>query len=189
MIISISGVAGSGKSTVAKILMQKLNAERVYVGGIRRVLAKSKDMTIEELNEYAKTHPETDVDVDKLAVERVRSLDKQGKNVIVEGRTMFHFLPESIKIYVKVDPDEGARRVWKDLQENPEERNQAKVSGLEELKVKTHERDLKDAERYLKYYGINHLDESHYDLVIDSTHIPAQEVAEKIIGFVEKISY
>ena len=48
MIITISGTPGSGKSTVAKIIVETLNAERIYVGGIRRELAREKGMTLQE---------------------------------------------------------------------------------------------------------------------------------------------
>jgi len=99
MIITISGTAGSGKSTVAKSLVEKLDAERIYVGGVRRELARSKGMTIGELNEYALTHPETDVEVDNKAALRARELESMGELVIVEGRVQYHFLPESIKIF------------------------------------------------------------------------------------------
>ena len=122
MIITISGTPGSGKSTVAKILVEKLNLERIYVGGIRRDLAKSKNMTLEELNQYALNHPETDVDVDKEAAKLAKELNKSNRDVIVEGRVQFHFIPESIKIYIKVDLEEGARRIWEQIK-NINEKN------------------------------------------------------------------
>src|SRR3989338_3476806 len=106
MIITISGTPGSGKSTIARILAERLKAERIYVGGIRRELARKKGMTLEELNVYAQTHPETDVDVDKTAAEQAKALDKKGKIVIVEGRTQFYFLPSSLKMYISVSPEE-----------------------------------------------------------------------------------
>ena len=34
---------------------------------------------------------------------KARELEKLGKIVIVEGRVQFHFLPESIKVYIKVN--------------------------------------------------------------------------------------
>tara|TARA_Y100000310_G_scaffold343848_1_gene453474 strand:+ start:896 stop:1468 length:573 start_codon:yes stop_codon:yes gene_type:complete len=186
MIITISGTPGSGKSTVAKILVNKLNAERIYVGGIRRELAKEKGMTLEELNVYAKTHPETDVDVDEKAAKDARELEKKGKLVIAEGYTMFHFIPESVKILITCTPEEGARRIWNDLQnkDTKEERNEGNIFSLEQMQRSLLDRLAKDSARYKKYYGINHLEESQYDFIIDSTNIPAIEVADKVLEFV-----
>ncbi|MEK6900051.1 MAG: cytidylate kinase family protein [Nanoarchaeota archaeon] len=186
MIVTISGTPGSGKSTVAAILVQKLSAERIYVGGIRREIARQKGMTLQELNEYAKTHPETDIDVDKKAAADAKALDKKGKKVIVEGRTQFHFLPESLKIFIKVDPDEGARRIWKDLQDKDtqQKRNEGNIKSFEAMKKRIYEREEEDAARYKKYYGFDHRDRSHYDLILDSTNISAEKIAESIINFI-----
>ncbi len=192
MIITISGTPGSGKSTIAKKLVEALHAERIYVGGIRRELAREKGMTLEELNEYAKTHPETDVDVDRKAATYARELEKRGKTektgkkvIIVEGRTQYHFLPESVKLYVKVAFDEGARRIWGDLQEKParDARNEGRISSLEQLKEEIKKREESDSLRYRKYYGIDHRDEKQYDFVIDTTRITAEQATERILAY------
>lgn len=187
MIITISGTPGSGKSTIAKILQQKLSAERIYVGGIRRELARKKGMTLVELNEYAKTHPETDVDVDKEAAAEARKLDKQGKTVIVEGRTQYYFLPESIKIFIKVDEEEGTRRIWKDLQneQTRAERNEGNITSVEQMKKRIRQRATEDNKRYLKYYGIHPADESQYDFILDTTKITAEEGVRKILTYLK----
>jgi len=187
MIITISGTPGSGKSTVAKLLVKALGAERIYVGGMRRELAREKGMTLEELNKYAKTHAETDRDVDQKASELAKKLEKEGKIVIAEGHTQFYFLPDSIKIFIKVDPEEAARRIWKDLQqkETREARNEGNIISLEQMKRRVQERFKEDNARYQKYYGLDYLDESHYDLVIDSTAITAEQVTEKILLFLK----
>ncbi len=193
MILTISGTPGSGKSTVAKILIEKLNAgkklnaERIYVGGIRRELAQKKGMTLEELNEYALTHPETDVDVDQAAAAEARSLAGQGKIVIVEGRTQYHFLPESVKVYVKCALEEGARRIWKDLQDKSKrvERNEGNSNSLEEARRDILRRQQNDAERYQKYYGINPHVESQYDLVVETTGITAEQAAGRILAYLQ----
>jgi len=188
MIMTISGTPGSGKSTVAEILAKKLNAERIYVGGIRRELAREKNLTLQELNQYAATHPETDVEVDKMAAAKARELEKKGATVIVEGRTQFYFLPESVKIYMKVNPEEGAKRIWKDLQskETQEKRNEGRIPSFEAMKKRIYEREEEDAARYKKYYSLDHRDESHYDLVIDTTSLAPEQVAEKITSFISR---
>ena len=187
MIITISGTPGSGKSTIAEILVKKLGAERIYVGGIRRELARQKGMTLQELNEYAKTHPETDVDVDKKAAAEAIGLEKKGKIIVVEGRTQFHFLPKSVKIFIKVSPEEGAGRIWKDLQnkETQKQRNEGNMDSFEAVKKRTFEREEEDAKRYLKYYGFDHRKESHYDFILDTTTLTAKKAAEKVLKFVE----
>jgi len=184
-IITISGTPGSGKSTVAKILITKLSAERIYVGGIRRQIARDKGMSISELNEYAITHPETDVDVDEQAAAEAKKLESKGKVVIVEGRTQFHFLPQSIKIYMKVNPDKGAERIWNELK-NKDSRAEEQASSLTELKQELVQREEVDAQRYQKYYKIDHHDEQNYDLVVDTTKLTAEEAAKKIIKFVKR---
>lgn len=187
MILTISGTPGSGKSTVASILVEKLSAERIYVGGIRRELAREKGMTLQELNEYAQTHPETDVDVDKKAAAQARELEKKNKAVIVEGRTQFHFLPESLKIYIKVNPEEGARRIWKDLQDKKtqQQRNEGNIPSFEAMKKRIYEREEEDAARYQKYYGFDHRDKKQYDLIIDTTALTPEEVSQKIINYIK----
>ena len=188
MILTISGNPGSGKSTVAKILAEKLKAEMIYVGGMRREIARKKKMSLMELNEYAKTHPETDVEVDKFVAEEARKLELKGKKVIVEGRAQFHFLPESVKIYVVVNPKIGAERIWKDLQETAKsaERNEGKFSSLKEVEKEILLREENDAKRFQKYYGFDQRKKENYDLIVDSSKITAAEVAEKILLFVKQ---
>lgn len=182
MIISISGLPGSGKSTVAKILADQLKFERIYMGGILRKIAEQKGITILELMRQA----ETDSTIDEEADEYVTNLGRTKDNFIIESRTAFHFIPESLKVFTKVDLDEGAKRIFKDLMK--EERNEEeKANSVTNLSKMLKERTDVDRSRYQKYYGIDFMDEKNYDLVIDSTKITAQEVADKIIAEAEKI--
>ena len=187
MIITIAGTAGSGKSTIAKSLTKILNAERVYVGGIRRELARKKDMTIEELNEYAKTHPETDVEVDKTAAKKAKELAEKGHTVIVEGRVQFHFLPESIKLYIKVDPLTAAKRIFKEtqVQNAKKARNEKTYASPEELAKHIVERTQNDTKRFIKYYDIDDTNLSQYDFILDTEDITAEEAIAKVLEFIE----
>lgn len=186
MIITISGTPGSGKSTLAELLAQKLHAERIYVGGIRRELARKKGMTITELNEYAKIHPETDVDIDAAAAATARTLEKKGKLVILEGRPQFHFFPRSLKIYIKVDFKQAAQRIWKQLrQEGIARRNEAKLKSIAELQKELEYRHRLDAARFKKYYGIDHRDESQYDFVLDTSGKEIRASLTELLAFLK----
>jgi cytidylate kinase len=181
-IITISGDPGSGKSTIAKKLAIKLKAKRIYVGEIRREIARQKGLTLTELNKYAEKHLETDVVIDKKIASQARQLAKKYP-VIVEGRTQFHFIPESFKLYIKVSPSEGAKRIWRQMQSQKAKsaRNEGKINTLAQLKKSIRERIASDKKRYKKYYHLDHTLKSHYDFVIDTTYITALQAADKIL--------
>ena len=183
MYITISGAAGSGKSTLAKRLAEELNLERIYVGGIRRKMAQEQGMTLAEFNDWSETHPEGDIDVDKKVKEEALKLD----GAIIEGRTQFIFFPDSIKIYIDVDTDEAAERIFMHMKE--EERNEDKgLNSTLDVKNSILERKKSDTARYKKYYDINVFDHSHYDLVIDSTDLDIEGVYTKAIEYIKKCS-
>jgi CMP/dCMP kinase len=188
MIITITGNPGSGKSTVAKILKEKLVAERIYIGGIFRLLAKEKNMTIEEFLSYSKNHPNIHQQTDGRARDEARELSKQGHTVIAEGRVLYHFIPESFKIFISVTSEAGAERIWQDLndEEASKSRNEQQVKSLEETKEKIKHRVEKDKTRYKDLYGIDITDKSQFDLVIDTTNITAKEAAQQILNKLPK---
>ena len=63
MIITISGNPGSGKSTVAKIVVEKLGLKRVYAGGIMRELALDRGITLEEFMASLSKDPKLEKDI------------------------------------------------------------------------------------------------------------------------------
>ena len=56
-IVTIGGLPGSGKTTVAKILAEKLRLEYVNAGDIFRNLAAKKGLTLEEFGIFAENNP------------------------------------------------------------------------------------------------------------------------------------
>ncbi|MBT3297608.1 AAA family ATPase [archaeon] len=189
MIITLSGNPGSGKSTVAKILIKKLDFERVYAGGIIRDMSKEQGITFEEFLYKLKSDQNLEKQIDHRVGEEAKKIAEQGKDVIVEGRVQFHLIPESIKIYVKVGPEEGARRIFKDLndEETAQQRNQEMVANLQEMINNNEVRETKDAERYLKLYGVDHRKEEQYDLIVDTTFTSAEESAQKVIDYLKSL--
>jgi len=180
MNISITGNYGSGKSTVAKILMKKLGMKHIYTGKIMRDLAKERGISLIELQEQAKT----DSSIDKYVDARQKEIGKNEDNFIVEGHIAYHFMPKSIKVFIKVSEEEGAHRVFNDKSSirGTEPYNKSPEETLNAMR----ERKKLTRERWLRDYGTDFYDMSNYDLIVDSTNITPEEVAQKIIDFVEK---
>ena len=66
-IISIAGELASGKGAVSTVLAQMLQYGIYRNGEYFRKLAREKNMDITTFNEYAKSHPEIDLQVEKSA--------------------------------------------------------------------------------------------------------------------------
>lgn len=180
MIVSISGTPGSGKSTIAKRLAQELGFKRYYMGGMRRQAAKERGMTLEEYNRLGEEDPSTDLEVDRFQEELGRTED----DFVIEGRTSFHFIPHSFKVFLDVDLREAARRILHD--EAQDERNEEVGMGVEEKARNLEERMASDERRYQKYFDIRCYDKEHYDLVIDTTRLTPDEVFERVLSAVKQ---
>ncbi len=177
MIISLSGAQGSGKSTLAEKLASKLGWPRYYIGGIRRKMAQEKGLTLAEYNKLGESDPSTDREVDNYQ----RELGKKEDNFIIEGRTSWHFIPNSFKIYLEVNKEEGAKRILKHLQEDNERNEDKELVDKESVLESLIKREKSDAYRYQKYYDIDVHDKSHYDYVLDTSNLSAEETFYKIL--------
>lgn len=183
MIISISGMPGSGKSTVARRLSEQLGYKRYYMGAIRRESAKKMGMTLEEFNKKGETDPSTDLFVEEYIQKLARTQD----NFIIESRTAWHFIPHSLKIFIYVEEREGARRIFKSLQNPRSRRARNEGNALrthEEVLQSVQDRMASDDRRYKKYYNLDIAAKTNYDLYLDATHLSPQEEFRVIETFV-----
>jgi len=176
MIITISGLPGAGKTTAAKLVAEHLKLRHYSVGDLRGKMAIERGMTLDELNKLGEKEDFTDKDVDDYQ----KKLGERENDFIIDGRLSFHFIPNSIKVFLKVDPEEGARRIFND--QRPDE---PEYSSADEVLKGNQERMASDKKRYTKYYNLDPIKDEHYDLVIDTTDSTIEITSEKIIEFVK----
>ena len=105
--ISLAGDLGSGKSTVAKILLAELGAEYYSTGSIVRSIAERMGMEIGELNVYMETHPEIDTEIDDGLV----ALASDPRALIIDSRMAWHFTAGTFKIYLSTDIEVASARI------------------------------------------------------------------------------
>jgi len=161
-IITISGDLASGKSRITDLLQKSLNYEIYRNGEYVRKLAKEKGMDITSFNEYLNSHPEIDQQIEKSAAIYAENHD----NLIIDARLGWYAVPESFKVYLKVDIDEAARRAFYDEKRKATE----KFNTIEEQKQDIIKRYQSENERFFNLYGVRKEDMSNYDLVVDTTH-------------------
>jgi cytidylate kinase len=172
-IITITGDLASGKSTITKMLMNELGYTIYKNGEYFRKLALENNMSVTEFNKYVENHPEIDRQIELSA----KMYANEHDNVIIDARLGWFSVPESFKIYLKVEIDEAAKRAFKDLDRKDSEFFKTEEEYREDLQ----KRDRLENERYFNLYGIRKNDMSNYDLVVDTTNMTLKEVLEKII--------
>ncbi|HPT08426.1 MAG TPA: AAA family ATPase [bacterium] len=184
MIISIGGTHGSGKSTIAKMLAKKLNWPHYYMGGLRRETAKKKGLTLAEYNKLGENDPTTDLEVDNYQ----KQLGQTQDNFIIEGRTSWHFIPQSFKIYLDVNENIGAERVFSHLKndKNNNRNEDVNLNSIEAVKESMAKRLESDKKRYKKYFGIDVYDKNNYDYYLDTSCFDIQEVFDQVLKAVYK---
>lgn len=176
MIISISGAPGSGKSSIGKRLAADLSWPRYYIGGIRRKKAQEQGLTLAEYNKLGESDIKTDREVDEYQ----RELGEKEDNFVIEGRTSWHFIPHSFKIYLDVEEKEGAKRIFHDLQGKNDRNEDKDLDSEEKVLASSRKRIVSDKARYKKYYDFDVYDPKNYDFYLDTTNLSFDEVFEQV---------
>ncbi|MDP7244090.1 MAG: cytidylate kinase family protein [Flavobacteriales bacterium] len=175
MIITISGKAGSGKSTIAKQLAKKLKLKHYSIGDLMRQIAKDKNISLMELSKLAEKDNSIDLELDKKNIEL-----REENNFVIDGRLTAYFSPYAeLKVFLDCDDEVRADRILKD------ERKDEKSKNIKESTKKIKQREQSERKRYKKLYNVDYCDKKLYNLIIDTTNLSIKEVVEKIIEAVK----
>ena len=179
MNITVSGLAATGKDSVAKLLAKKLGYKHHSAGQLQRQLAKEQGLTITEWGELEKKDPK----YDKLVDSRTAELLKTKEKIVFD---CWMVPPEAkdhaLKIFLECEENERARRRLQ--QKRPTE----KFKSFEEVIKDMRQRVQTNRERWINYYNHDFLDLSNYDFVIDTTKLTVEQVAGKILEFIKDFS-
>lgn len=179
MIITLAGLPGAGKSTVKKLLAERLGMKSYSMGDLRGKMAQDRGLTIDEFNKLGLTEAFTDKDADQFQ----EKLGQTEDNFVIDGLLSWHFIPKSVKVFLDVSPDVGARRIFEDRKKNPNRADEPDYQSIEETKGVITERVASNNARYEKWYGVNSLDKSHYDLVLDTSEHTPIDTVEAILTY------
>ncbi|MCC7504992.1 MAG: cytidylate kinase family protein [Saprospiraceae bacterium] len=170
--ITITGDLGSGKSAVSRILCDRTGYSYVSTGRIQRQIAEEYGVDTLELNRRADNDPSIDERIDGIFIE----LGKDNKGYIVDSRMAWFFLPNSFKVYLKIDVRIAAARILSDVNRSSEQ-----YKDLEDAVPKILARKQSENERFLAKYGADCANLDNFDLVVDTGSRSPDEVAGLIL--------
>lgn len=140
-----------------------------------RDMAAERGMTILELSRSAERHDTIDREIDARTVQLAEREDE----FVIDARLGWHFIPESLKVFLDVTPVEAARRVY-EAARGAEHEN---VS-LEDTLAAIESRTESERRRYLDYYDLDYTNHAQFDLVVDTTGRSIDDVVTVIVDHV-----
>ncbi len=168
--LTVGGLPGTGTSTLCRLLQDALGLPYTYAGQIFRDEAARRGMSLADFGRLCQQDPSVDKGLDAQQVELLRA-----GSLILEGRLSGWLAHANdvpaLKVWVVCDDDERARRVT--------ERDGGDVEHQRHAML---EREVSEADRYRRYYGVDLADHSFYDLVLDSTHLLPAQLAQRVIA-------
>lgn len=165
-IVTVSGLIGSGKTSVCRELSTLTGWRVISAGTILRRMAEERALSVIELNEIAKT----DSRIDKLIDDQLIALQKSPESLIVDSRLAWHFISNSFKIHLVVDTAIAGDRVFR------AQRSDESYRTPEDAYAANAQRQTIENERFKQYYEIDCEDWRNYDLILDSSTLAPLEL-------------
>lgn len=171
MIITISGLHGTGKSTIGKLIAQRMNLKYYSTGQAFRDLAKEMKMTLEEFTDYVEENP----DVDKKLDNKIIEIAQKG-NIIIDSQLSAYILDSiaQFKILLTCPLELRVKRMA--------ERDK---TSYENKLNETIIREESELERFEKLYRIDLNNVKIYNLILETENLTVEEIVEKIIGLLK----
>lgn len=170
--ISISGLAGSGKSTVGKLLSEKLNYEFVSVGNYSRILAQDEyGMCINEFQELCRNNPKMDEKIDSYFTDYCQSIS----NLIIDYRLAFNFIDDCFHVYLNVSDDIAAKRIQQS--DGRELELNYNIATLELIRTRNENMKI----RFEKAYNVDFTNHKNYNLILNTDNQSPKEITQMIL--------
>jgi len=185
IVICISGMTGSGKSTVAKRLADKYGLDYFSGGNALKTLAQEEGYNPDvtgwwETAEGLKFLQQRmgDPAFDKRIDEKLLELAKQG-NVVLDSWTMPWLLKAGFKVWLEASPQVRAKRVM----------NRDSISIEEAVKALT-EKDEKTRQIYKNLYGFDlGNDLSPFNLVLATDELEPDEIFHAVCLVTDRLVF
>ena len=167
MIITIGGLAGTGTTTTAEGLSEKLNIPYISAGFVFREMAAEKGMSVLEFSEFAEGNDDIDKEIDKRQAEKAKSAE----NLIVEGRLSAYFVENAdLRVWLVTPFDVRSKRI-----------SDREDKSVDVAKSEIITREKSEALRYKEIHNIDISNMEIYDLIVNTDSFDPESISEIII--------
>ena len=167
MIITIGGLAGTGTTTLAEVLSERLDVPYISAGSIFREMAAEHGMSVLEFSEFAEGNDDIDKEIDKRQAEKAKS----SENLIIEGRLSAFFVENAdLRLCLMTPFDVRSKRIA-----------QREDKSVDVAKSEIITREKSEALRYKEIHNIDISNMEIYDLIINTDTFNPENVSEIII--------
>ncbi|MBO0736086.1 MAG: cytidylate kinase family protein [Alphaproteobacteria bacterium] len=163
-IITIAGSLGSGKSSTARSVAASLGFRHFSSGDLFRQLAAERGESIEAINLSAESQRDIDLKVDDL----LQNMYLTEQKLVIDSRMAWHWMPHSFKVFLALDPDTAAQRIFDHLQ--AEGRVSEDAKSIAEVRKSIEGRFASEQKRYAALYAVDPTDPLNFDIVINTKH-------------------
>lgn len=178
-IITLGGLPGSGKSSVKRILSEKLGYRSFSTGDFARELAGQHGMTIEDFNEKVAGEKSLDEEIDK----ELNRIEAEDNEMILDSHLAYHFVPSGFNVFLEVSLEVSAERIFNDKQSEIRQKSGDVMETYDEALARTKKRIDNHNVRYMSHYGVSpYTDKDQYDLIINTEDKNPQQVAELVLN-------
>jgi CMP/dCMP kinase len=178
-IVTVAGSPGAGKSSTAKAAAAALGFRHFSSGDLFRQLAAERSESIEAMNISAEVQRDIDLNVDQLLREKYSKEDR----LVIDSRMAWKWMPCSFKVFLVLDPETAAQRIFHNLQEEGRQSEDAK--SVEEVRASIDRRFASEQRRYLALYDVNPTDPLNFDVIINTRHNGLSTVTAIVIAAYE----
>jgi cytidylate kinase len=165
MRITVSGLPGSGTTSLSRYLAERHGFVMISAGEVFRQCAKEHNMELADFGRLAEQDPR----IDKMIDTRQKEIAERQDNIIVEGRLSGWMVGGAdLRVWLFAPIDCRLKRiVFRD-----------QIANEETAKKITIERERCEAARYCTYYDIDINDLSIYHLILNSEHWRIEALGE-----------
>ncbi len=167
MIITITGLPGSRKTSVGKVLAKKLHMKFFSIGNMVREYAKKNKISLMEMEKQIKNNKSMNIKIDN----EQRKLVKKYKNFIIDSRIGASiFKKAEYRIYLHASLRKRAERIAK-----------REKKSFKQALYETRVRERDELQQYRKHYNIDYRNKKYYNLIINTENLDENQTAYRII--------